>query len=120
MSNCRLEILKIPFECEYIVQGNAISKTVFRIVDNPLGLDFTTDIVEICVKNGNQKLIDIKTGDGITVNSATEFEIDEVPATENNFPHGKFIGDFDILKDGLEENRFTYSRVQYTIIKKEC
>ena len=120
MSNCGIKILKIPFGCDYIVQGNTISKTIFRLTDNPLGLDFTSDIVEICIKNGNKKLIDISSGDGITVVSATEFEIDEVPATENNFPYGKFIGDFDILLGGLEENRYTYSRIQYTVLKKEC
>lgn len=120
MANCKFPILKLPFKDTYIVQGNTISKTIFRLSDNPLGLDFNNDLVEICIKNGNQKIIDISTGDGITVISATEFEIDEVPATENNLPYGTFIGDFNVIKDGDIENKMTYMHIGYTITKKEC
>ena len=115
MSDCGIKIFKIPFECEYIVQGDTITETNFEVIED--GLDLTDDGVEIIVKikHGNDFIIDYSIGNGITVIDSENFKIDEVSASDNNFDSGYFEGDFKILD--ANGKLFTYSRIGYTIIK---
>jgi hypothetical protein len=115
MSNCGITILKIPFECEYIVQGDTITKTSFEVIED--GLDLTNADISLIIKHGNENVIDVSVGNGITVIDSENFEIDQVEAINNNFEVGTFEGDLTIT-DTLTGDVFTYTRVSYTIIKK--
>ena len=110
-----IKILPIPFDGEYIVQGDTISKTSFKFIDEDI--DLTTATIKMVVKNGSTKIINISNGSGITVIDANNFEIDEVPFAQNNLPVGCFLGDLEITD--ASSKRLTYMRVQYTIIKQE-
>ena len=107
-----IKIIPIPFEDEYIVQGDTISKTTIKVEED--GLDLTTATIKMQIYNGNTKIIDVSNGDGITVIDSETFEIDEVP--NNDLPIGKHLGDLEITdEDGV---RFTYFRVQYEILRQ--
>jgi len=109
-----IQVVNIPFEGEYIVTGDTISKTSVEVIE--AGLDLTTASIKMQVYNRNTAIIDVSVGSGITVISSTVFEIDEVAAIDNNLPVGCFEGDLEITDaSGV---RFTYFRVIYTIIKQ--
>ena len=112
MSN--IQIVKIPFDGEYIVQGDTIAKTSAEVIET--GLDLTTATIKMQIYNGNTKIIDVSNGSGITVIDDTNFEIDEVTASNNNLPVGSFEGDLEITD--VNNVRFTYYRVVYTILRQ--
>ena len=106
--------LKIPFENEYILQRDTVSKTTFTFSDEDI--DLTTSQISMVIKDGDNKIINVSEGNGITVISSKIFEIDEIPKENNNLPIGSFEGDLKIIdSNGV---RFTYMRVEYTIIEK--
>ena len=121
MSNCGITTLKIPFECEYIVQGDTISETSFEVIED--GLDLTSEGVEITIviKQGNDDIINYSIGNGITVVDSENFKIDKVESFDNDLPDGYFEGDFKISQPISEEESvlFTYSRIGYNIIKNK-
>jgi hypothetical protein len=110
--SCGIQILRIPFEGEYIVQGDTIAKTSFEFLE---GLDLTGCEIRLHLMHGNEVIIEFNETDGITIIDSTHFEIDELPYEENVLPIGTFEGDLEIT----DENgvRFTYARISYTIIK---
>lgn len=109
-----IPILKIPFEGEYIVQGDTIGKTTFSFTDEDI--DLTTATISLVVYEGNNRIINASVGSGITVIDANNFEIDEVSREDNDLPEGTFLGDLDITDtNGV---RFTYMRVEYTILRQ--
>lgn len=106
--------LKIPFEGEYIVKGDTISKSSFEVIET--GLDLTTSTIKMQLYDGNIKYIDISNGSGITIIDSENFEIDEVADVDNNLPIGVLLGDLEITD--VNGVRFTYTRVEYTILKE--
>lgn len=108
-----ITLLKIPFEGEYIAQGDTISKTSFEVVED--GLDLTEATIKMQIYNGSQIVIDVENGSGITVIDSTHFEIDQVEAEDNNLPVGCFRGDLEITDSN--DVTFTYTRVEYSVIK---
>lgn len=107
-----IKTLKIPFQDEYIVQGDTIAKTAIEILETDL--DLTTATIKMQVYKGSTPFIDIENGNGITVIDAENLEIDQV--LENNYPPGTYEGDLEIKdSNGV---RFTYFRVEYTILKQ--
>ena len=110
-----IKTLKIPFDGEYIVQGDTIGKTSFKFIDEDI--DLTTATIKMVIKNGNTEIINVTNGSGITVVDADNFEIDEVSYTNNNLPDGCFLGDLEITDENGK--RFTYMRVEYTVIKNK-
>lgn len=109
-----IQLLKIPFDGEYIVQGNTIGKSIFTF--NNEDIDLTTASISFVVYDGNTRFINASVGNGITVINASKFEIDEVSAEDNDFPVGTFEGDLDIVDaNGV---KFTYMRVEYTILRQ--
>lgn len=114
MSKCGIQTLTIPFECEYIVQGDTIAKTSIEVIET--GLDLTTSTIKMQLYNGSVPVLNIDQTDGITIVDSENFEIDELSATDNNLPVGTLNGDLTITDtNGVE---FTYMRIQYKIIKK--
>jgi len=107
-----IETLKIPFKGEFIKEGDTILETVLDITNAG---DLTTATIKMQIYNGSIKLIDISNGNGITVNSATQLTIDEVPFANNNFRKGKYLGDFEVTD--VNGVRKTYFNVEYTIIE---
>ena len=109
-----IAILKIPFDGEYIVQGDTIEKTSFEFIEE--GIDIATSTIKMQIKNGSTNIIDVSNGNGITIIDSENFEIDEVSANDNNLPVGCFEGDLEITTaSGV---KFTYMRVIYTILKQ--
>ena len=109
-----IQVVNIPFEGEYIVTGDTISKTSVEVIE--AGLDLTTATIKMQVYNRSTPIIDVSVGSGITVVSSTVFEIDEVAAIDNDLPVGCFEGDLEITDaSGV---RFTYFRVIYSIQKQ--
>lgn len=113
--SCGIQIIKIPFKCEYIVQGDTIPKTILRQVNG--SIDFTTTEFTLQVKKGNTNFIDYSNGNGITVIDSDTLEIDEVPYTENNYPVGSYIGDFRYKE--VDDFKKTLFRANYVIIEKK-
>ena len=109
-----ITLLEIPFEEEYIVQGDTISKTSFEFIDEDI--DLTTATIKMQIFDGGTAIIDVSNTDGITVIDANNFEIDEVNAEDNNLPYGVFLGDLQIKDENGK--RHTYTRVQYTILEQ--
>ena len=109
-----ITILKIPFEGEYIVQGDTISKTSFKFTDEDI--DLTTATIKMQILDGNKRIINISNGNGITVVDSDNFYIDEVSFSDNKLPVGTFDGDLEITD--VNDIRHTYTRVQYTILKQ--
>ena len=113
-----IQTLKIPIQSTtvkpFIKQGDTISKITMTFTE--AGLDLTTSTIKMQIYNGSIKIIDISNGNGITVNSSTVLEINEVSASNNNLPVGCFLGDFEITDSA--GNKKTYFNVQYNIIKQ--
>ena len=78
--------------------------------------DLTTSTIRMQLYNNGNKVFDISGGNGITVNSATSFTIDEVSKVNNNFPSGESIGDLEITD--TNGYRKTYFRAVYTVQKQ--
>ena len=113
--SCGIQIIKIPFKCEYIVQGDTIPETIIRQLSG--SIDFTTTEFTLQIKKGNTTFIDYSNGNGITVIDADTLKIDEVPAVDNNYPVGDYIGDFRYIEnDGFKKTLF---RANYNIIEKK-
>lgn len=109
-----LETLKIPFEGESIVQGDTIGATVFDVTED--GIDLTGATIKMQLYYNGRKVLDISNGNGITINSSTQFTIDELDKDSNDLPVGVSEGDLEITNaSGVRE---TYTRVEYTILKQ--
>lgn len=110
-----LPILQIPPAStnSCIVQGDTIPEVLISAPEFP---DLTTSTIKMQLYSGNKKVLDIQNGSGITVDSSTQFTIDEIPGSENNFPEGKIEGDVEIT----DSNGFvkTYFRIAYIISKQ--
>lgn len=111
-------ILRIPIQstnnCVYIKQGDTIPEISFVISDTTL--DLSTANIKMQLYYGGRKVFDISNGSGITINSSTEFVIDQVEAIDNNLPKGVLIGDLEITD--VNGVRFTYMNVEYTITEQ--
>lgn len=112
MSDCGIPLLKTP-SCGYIKQGDTIPKRTIKFLDGYTG-DFTTATIKMQIYQGNDPIINISNGSGITVISSTELEIDEV--LNNDLPAGVFIGDFQVTE--VDGKTTTYFNNQYTILKQ--
>ena len=107
-----IKTIKFPVK-GFIKQGDTVP--AYRITfSNDYTGDFTTATIKMQVYNGNTRIIDISNGNGMTVLSSNSLEIDEIQ--NNDFPHGTFIGDFEVTE--ADGERTTYFNVQYTIIKQ--
>lgn len=102
----------------YIKQGDTIDAIPFTFGN--LGFNLTDEGVQINMqlyKNFTQRVINYSVGNGITINSATQFQIDKVLA--NNYPDGILFGDIQLR--WLENDKlqtWTFCNVQYTITKE--
>ena len=98
------ETLNIPIQTDtykpVISERTTISKITLTITD--LGIDLLTSDVYMQVKDGSRVLIDITNGSGITINSSTVLEIDQVEAVDNPFKEGCYTGDF-LIKDNANK-----------------
>lgn len=113
-----LPTLRIPINSPssgiVIKQGDTIPEITFEFTD--LGVDFTTSEIKIQIYDLSKRLLNLSVGNGITVISATTFEIDQIEAVNNTFPIGTFIGDLQITDaSGVRE---TYFNIEYTIVKE--
>ena len=109
-----IPVLKIPFDKEFIVQGDTISQTELEITED--GIDLTTSTIKMQVYDGNNRIIDVSNGNGITIVDSENLIIDEVAKENNDLPVGTFLGDFEITDSSGVRN--TYFRVQYEILKQ--
>ena len=112
MSNFTIPLLKLP-SCGYIKQGDTIPKKTITFTDGYTG-DFTTATIKMQVYEGNETIIDISNGSGITVLTSNSLEIDKVQ--NNDLPDGTFTGDFEVTE--ANGDKTTYFNVSYTIIKE--
>ena len=114
-----IQTLKIPITTTanqtYIKEGDTIPKITFTFGASDV-IDLTTSTIKMQVYNGSTRLIDVSSGSGITILSEKVFKIDEISATNNNMPSGKFLGDLEIQDSNGK--RFTYFNIEYTIIKQ--
>lgn len=111
-----IPLLKIPLnDTYYIKQGDSIGAIEFEFGASD-DIDLTADgvVIKMQVYDGTRRFIDISNGNGITITGVKTFEIDKV--VNNSYPYGKFIGDLEILDGGGD--RFTYTNVEYTILKE--
>lgn len=108
-----ISTLKIPFTGEFIKEGDTILETVIDLTNVS---DLTTSDIRMQLKDGNTNVIDISNGNGITVNSATQLTIDEVPYANNDLSEGVYLGDIEITD--ASGTRKTYFNIEYTIIKE--
>ena len=107
-----VQILKIPFEGEFIKEGDTIGETVLDITDAG---DLLTSNVKMQLYDKSRRVIDIGNGNGITVNTSTRLTIDEVPFSDNNLSEGVYVGDFEITdSSGIRKK---YFNIEYTIVK---
>ena len=113
--SCNDRILKIPFEGEWIVQGDTIGATELEFIDEDI--DLNTATARLKLWDGNTVVMDVTTGNGITVVDSYNLIIDQVEKENNNLPPKKLIGNFSILDENGE--LYTYNRVEYTITKKK-
>lgn len=109
--------LNIPIQSNglkpYIFAGDTIDEIVITSDEFP---DLTTATIKMDIYNRHTNFYSVSNGNGITVNSATQFTIDEVSAISNPFVEGEFIGDLEITdSNGI---RKTYFRVKYIIQKQ--
>jgi len=107
-----IPILKIPVK-GFIKQGDTIPKVTVKFSDGYNG-NLTTAVVKMQIYNGNTKIIDVESGNGITVRDETSFDIDEID--NNTLPVGSFLGDLEVTESNGD--RTTYFNVEYTIIKQ--
>ena len=101
----------------YIKQGDTIDAIPFTFEN--LGFNLTDEGVQINMQlyKGNQRIVNYGVGSGITINSATQFQIDKVLA--NNYPDGILFGDIQLrwLESDVLQT-WTFCNVQYTITKE--
>lgn len=113
-----ITLLKIPLnDTYYIKQGDTIEAIQFEFgAEDDIDLEAVGVSIKMQIYDGTRKIIDISNGNGITITGTKTFEIDKVEKEDNTFPFGTFLGDLEIT-DG-DGDRFTYTNVQYTIIKE--
>lgn len=113
----QLEILDIPIQSESVkpvlVKGDTIDAVVIESETFP---NLTTSTVDIEIYNYKNKLLDFTNGSGITIDSATQFTIDEISKENNILPEGTSIGDVRITD--ANGKRKTYLRIRYTVLKE--
>jgi hypothetical protein len=111
------ETLNIPIQTDtykpVISERTTISKITLTITG--LGIDLLTSDVYMQVKDGSRVLIDVTNGSGITINSSTVLEIDQVEAADNPFKAGSYGGDF-LIKDNVNKVD-KFFNVKYNIEK---
>ena len=112
-----MEILKIPIGNSSIVQGDTIPEVLFEFdpTDN-IDLSLLNVSIKMQIYNNAEKIINISNLNGITIINNKSFKINEVSKENNNLPVGNFLGDLEITD--TNGKRFTYFRVQYSIIKQ--
>ena len=112
-----METLNIPLSNTAIIQGDTIPEILFEFdpLDN-INLLLPNVQIKMQIYLVNTKIIDISNGNGITILTDKSFKIDEVSKENNNLPVGNFLGDLEITD--TNGKRFTYFRVQYSIIKQ--
>lgn len=111
MSVPTIKIPNVSGGCNaFIKQGDTINEIVLEF---DTGVDLTTSTIKMQVFNGSNKVYDVSNGNGITVNSALKMTIDEVSASDNNFPVGNSIGDLQITDVNGKVN--TYCNFEYKI-----
>lgn len=113
--SCEIEILRIPFRGEFIMEGDTILKTVFRATANEFP-DLTASSIKLQLYFNKSKVLDLSNGNGITIDSATQFTIDQLDADDNNLPAGVSRGDLEIT-DGNGVKK-TYYIIEYEILKQ--
>lgn len=117
-----VETVRIPYQTAtqkpFIKQGDTIPASTFSALDWPF--DLTAEGIAINMQlffNRTQQVASYSVGNGITIDNATTFTIDEVLA--NNFPAGTLTGDLQISwLDGGERLTKTFFNVEYIIIKE--
>ena len=112
-----MEYLVIPIQKSdtktYIFEGDTIHQIVISGDEFPV---LTTSTIKMQLYRNNKLYFDVSNGNGITVDSATQFTINKVEAVDNPFNEGEYEGDLEITDvDGVKT---TYFRVRY-IIQKE-
>ena len=107
--------LNIPINDDYIIQGDTIHAIQFAF-DALDDIDLTGATIKMQVYRRGEAIIDVSTGNGITLVDDKTFIIDEIEKENNDLPIGTFQGDIEItLANGF---RKTYLRVKYTIDKE--
>ena len=108
-----VQTLEIPIqtasEKPFIKQGDTIPKIAVQLT----GLDITGSSISMQLYHNTVKVLDISDGNGITIIDANNFEIDTLPAADNDLPAATLIGDLEITLPSGETK--TYLNVQYTI-----
>tara|TARA_R110002020_G_scaffold334555_4_gene549828 strand:+ start:4282 stop:4620 length:339 start_codon:yes stop_codon:yes gene_type:complete len=107
-----IPILKIPIE-GFIKKGDTIPKIRISFSDDYIG-NFETSTIKMQVYNGNEKIIDVSNGNGITVIDSSTLDIDKIQS--NDFPIGNFKGDFEVTESNGDKT--TYFNIEYTVIKQ--
>lgn len=107
-----IEVLKIPFDGEYLIEGDAISKTALTIVED--GLDLTTCTIKMQLYYYTKQVLDVANGAGITVIDAQNIEIDVIAA--NVLPEGVSVGDLQITT--AANVTMTYMRLEFNVLKQ--
>lgn len=113
--SCDIETIRIPFDGEFIMEGDTILPTVFTATSSEFP-DLTSSTVKLQLYYHGNKVLDLYNGNGITIDSATQFTLDQLEADENNLPSGVSRGDLEIT-DG-NGVRKTYYIIEYKILKQ--
>ena len=118
-----VETINIPIQSStvkpFIKQGDTIDAYEIDIIE--AGLDLTTCEIKMQLYNNSRMVMDISTGNGITILSATTFQIDTYNAAQNNLPEGVSTGDLEVTLPAvgaLPPVRTTYFNMAYTITKQ--
>lgn len=99
----------------YIVVGDTIQAVEFAFDS---GIDLTGATIRMQVYNKlNQKVYDVDSTSGITINDALTFDIDKIAKEDNPFTEeGIYNGDVEITD--ASGDRLTYFRIRYTVQKQ--
>ena len=110
-----IQTLKIPIGNNFIKKGDTIKEINFSfdVTDN---IDLTGATIRMDLFYQEESILSISNGNGITIVDSKNFNIDEIPYTDNDLPIGNSIGDLEITDtNGV---RLTYFNVTFTIIKE--
>jgi len=89
-----IETLQIPPEDSFIKEGDTIPEIpfVFAPTDD---IDLTGAEIKMQLYLGSIKVLDIETGNGITLVGSKAFNFDKIEAVDNNLPAGLLKGDLE-------------------------
>ena len=110
-----IETLQIPPSTSFLKEGDTIPMIPFAFAATD-EIDLTGATIQMQLYLSNIKVLDIETGSGITLLDSKSFEIDKIPASENDLPAGLLKGDLQVTFPSGEIK--TLIDVEYNILNQ--